>query len=137
MRSIQLPDVQGGTYSEENIRTVHQHHDNAPNASEIASIARNHEYDGDDMMDHHLDVILSPSLSIEDQHLVEVKGDLGKIIKFDGTRQGDVRVVQPQVCRIHHSGGKVVMDILGQLCVRPGCLLASHRLIEDYSRHQE
>ena len=63
-------------------------------------------------------MILPPSLSIEDQHLVEVEGGLGKIIELDGTSHGNVRVIQPQFCRMQHSGGEVVMHILGQ-SVRP------------------
>lgn len=74
------------------------------------------------MMGHHLVMILSPSLGIEDQHLVKIEGGLGKVIKLDGASQGDVRVIQPQVYGIQHSGRKVVMHILGRKRVRAGCL---------------
>ena len=59
---------------------------------------------------------------------MEVECDLGKIIDLDGTRDGDVRVVQPQIYGIQHSSGQVAMYILGQTRVRPGpeCLLASY-----------
>ena len=80
-------------------------------------------------------MILPPSLSIEDQHLVEVEGGLGKIIKLDGTSHGNVRVIQPQFCRMQHSGGEVVMDILGQKRVRP--FVASVGIKDTYEAKSE
>lgn len=109
------------TYRQENITTVHQHHDKAPKTREIVSVTCSHEYNGDSMVGHHLDMILPASLSIENQYLVEVKGSLGKIIKFDSASQGDVRIIQPQLRRVQHSSGKVVVHILGWN-VRHTCL---------------
>lgn len=70
-------------------------------------------------------MILPPSLSIQNQYLMDVEGGLGEIIKLDSTSQGDVRVFQPHICRTQHSSGKVAVHILGQKSVRPGRLLAS------------
>ena len=61
-------DASRTTHRYENIRTVHQHHEKTLNASQIDNITCDHDHEGADMMDRHLDVILpSPlSLSIQD-----------------------------------------------------------------------
>ena len=76
------------------------------------------------MMGHHLNMILPPSLGIEYEHLVDIEGDLEKTIKLDGTSNRDVRVIQPQICKMQYSRGEVAMHVLGMgldlcVCCRP------------------
>lgn len=49
------------------------------------------------MMHHHLDMIFSTRLCVEDQNLVEIKRSLGKIVKLDDTRKGNVGIIHPEV----------------------------------------
>ena len=70
----------GRTYSEENVAPIHQYHDNTTHPGEISEIAGNHQDHSDYMVSHHLYVVLSSSLSIENEDLVHVESSLGEII---------------------------------------------------------
>lgn len=110
MEFIQLHN--SGTHRQEDITTVHQHHDKAPNPREIVSVTCKHEYDGDNMMRHHLDMILPSGLGIEDQYLMKVEGSLDEVIKLEGTSKGEMGVIRPQICWVQDTGRKVMMHIL-------------------------
>ena len=57
-------------------------------------------------------VVLATRLGIENEDLVEVEGRLGQVIKLDRGRQGDVRIVDPDVHRVEHRGREASVHIL-------------------------
>jgi hypothetical protein len=70
----------GMAHWEENIAPVHEDHNDAPSSCEIGEIARYHKNYGDNVVRHHLPMIFSTSLSIEDKNLVGVKGSLRQVV---------------------------------------------------------
>lgn len=60
------------TYREEDITVVHEDHDEAPDTSKVVKVREDQEYDGDDMMRHHLVVVLATRFGVQDHDLVYV-----------------------------------------------------------------
>ena len=63
---------QGGskTHWQEDVTPIHEDHDDASHTREVSEVAPKHEDHGDNVVGHHLYVILSSGLSIENQDLV-------------------------------------------------------------------
>jgi hypothetical protein len=53
-------------YRKPDVAPVHEHHDHASDSGKVVEVAADHEGDGDDMVDHHLPVVLAASLSVEE-----------------------------------------------------------------------
>lgn len=83
------------TYGQPNVTPVHNHHDEASNASEAAEVTCNHQGDCDNMMGHHLHMVFSPFFSVDDQNLMEVEGSLCKVVEFYWTGEVNVGVAHP------------------------------------------
>jgi diacylglycerol kinase family enzyme len=56
----------GKTHWEEYIAAIHEHHYNASNTRKVSKVAAHHKNHCDDVVGHHLDVIFSSSLGIDD-----------------------------------------------------------------------
>jgi len=55
----------GMTHWEEYIAAIHEHHDNATNARKVSQVASHHKNHRDDVVRHHLNVVFSSSLGID------------------------------------------------------------------------
>ena len=64
------------------------------------------------MMCHHLPVVFSPGLCIDDQNLVEVERGLEEVVELDRASKGYVGVVSPDVDWVQHGRRQVPMNIL-------------------------
>ena len=60
-------------HREDGITPVHDEHDETSNPSEVIRVAENHESNGNNMVGHHLPVVLSTSFGIDDKDRMEVK----------------------------------------------------------------
>jgi hypothetical protein len=105
---------QGKAYRQENIRSIHENHDQAPNASKVVGVTAGDEDNGDDMVGHHLPVVLAPGLGIKNKDLVEIGGKLEEIVELDRTGKRNMRVVYPHVYGIEDTGWEIVVDVLYQ-----------------------
>ena len=99
-------------YREENIAPVHQDHDKTTDARVVVEVASDHENDRNDMVRHHLPVVLPPCLSIEYEHLVHVESRLQQVVEFDWTSKGYMGVVCPDIDWVEDVRGQVAVDIL-------------------------
>ena len=80
-------------HGQEDVAVVHEDQDETPYASKIAYVTEGDECDGDDVVGHHLHVVLATRLGVEDEDLVQVKSGLGEVVELDGSREGCVWVV--------------------------------------------
>ena len=82
-----------GAHGQEDVAVIHEDQNETPDASKVADVAEGDECDGDDVVGHHLHVVLAARLGVEDEDLVQVKSGLGEVIELDGSREGGVWVV--------------------------------------------
>lgn len=111
------------TYGEEDVAQVHEAHDQTADASEVVRVAGDDERTGDNVVGHHLPVIFSRGLRVDDEEQVEVKCGLHHVVEFYGAWEGYVGVAGPKV------GGKVHIDILRHL--------ARFSLVDDSMNQRE
>jgi hypothetical protein len=93
-------------YWQKNVTPIHKHHNQTSNAGKIICIAGDYQNDSDDMVSHHLPVVLPWGFSIEKEHSMNVERYLHKVVQLDYTSEGYVRISCPEV------RGQVVVNIL-------------------------
>jgi hypothetical protein len=93
------------THRQENVAEVHEHHHKTSNTCVVVEVATKHESDRNNMVGHHLPVVLPTCLRIEDQDLVEIECGLGKVVELQRTSQRDMGIIRPHVYRVQDVGG--------------------------------
>ena len=88
------------THGEDEVTTVHDEHDGAAYTREVVRVAEGNEGDGHDVVCHHLPVVLSARLRVEDEYLVQIICSLKKIIELDGPGKGYIGITYPDVYRV-------------------------------------
>lgn len=64
------------------------------------------------MMGHHLVMVFSSCLRIENKHLVYIKSKLRQIVDFYRGCERDVRVVNPDINRVEQFSWEITVDVL-------------------------
>ncbi len=101
-----------GTHGQKTVTEIHEDQDEAADASVVVEVTRDLEGDGDNMVAHHLPVVLSPGLGVEHKYLVQVACSLEEVVKLDGACERCVGITSPDGDWVQDGGREVSVYVL-------------------------
>ena len=99
-------------HRQEYVRQIHEHHEETSNPSVVIEVASEHEGNCDEVMGHHLPVVLTMGLRVEDEDLVAVKCALCEIIKLEGSCKGYMGIIYPDGYGVQKFGWEIEVNPL-------------------------
>lgn len=100
------------THGKPYVAPIHQNQEHAPYSREVGVITSANKGNSNDVVGHHLNMVLSLRFGIENQYLMNIECCLKQVIEFDGGRNWNVRIICPKRRAVVYGGRKIKVEVL-------------------------